>query len=362
MLRSPVLLRDSNSNDSVSTIFFGILGVNSPCLESALRKGHTLLNLVSILIPAYNAEKWVADTIKSALRQTWPKKEIIIVNDGSSDNTLTIAKHFESRTLNVISQENRGATAARNRALEYAQGDYIQWLDADDLLASNKISEQLKVADRGATTLALYSSPHGTFYWRPEKARFVPNSLWQDLTHLDYMIKNFSQNHWMIPAAWLVSRRLTEKAGPWDERLTLNDDGEYFCRVVAASEGIKFVREARCYYRQSGVNQLSRSNGEQACKSLLLSLSLSIGYLLSFEDSERTRRASLTLLQDNLPYFYPEQAEVLEKINTLAFELGGELMTPRFGWKSDLMQRLFGRTRGKKVMTRLRKLKLAMAL
>jgi glycosyltransferase involved in cell wall biosynthesis len=318
--------------------------------------------LVSILIPAYNAEKWIGDTIRSALGQTWQKKEIIIVNDGSLDNTLAIAKQFESRSVKIISQQNRGASAARNRALEYAQGDYIQWLDADDLLAHNKISEQMKIAENGQTSLTLLSSSFGTFYWRREKARFLRNALWEDLSPIEWIIKKFCDNLWMVPAVWLVSRRLTEKAGTWDERLSMDDDGEYFCRIIAASERVKFVPEAIAYYRDSGFGQLSKNISEKALKSVLLSLTLCIRYLLSLEESERTRRACVTLLQSWLPFVYPEKVEMLEKMNSLAIELGGELMPPRVGRKEDLMRMLFGSKTGKEVMTMLRKLKLATAV
>ena len=64
--------------------------------------------LVSILIPAYNAERWIADTIRSAQAQTWPRKEIIVVDDGSTDQTLSIARKFASKEVSVVSQENRG--------------------------------------------------------------------------------------------------------------------------------------------------------------------------------------------------------------------------------------------------------------
>src|SRR4029450_13201330 len=104
--------------------------------------------LVSILIPAYNAERWIADTIRSALLQTWPRKEIIVVDDGSTDRTLQAARHFASPTVSIVTQENQGASAARNRAFELCQGDYIQWLDADDLLALDKIAKQVEASDR----------------------------------------------------------------------------------------------------------------------------------------------------------------------------------------------------------------------
>jgi glycosyltransferase involved in cell wall biosynthesis len=318
--------------------------------------------LVSILIPAYNAEKWIEDTIRSALDQTWSRKEIIIVNDGSSDNTLAIARQFESGSLKVVSQEKRGASAARNRAFEYAQGDYIQWLDADDLLAYNKISEQMKIAESGRTSLTLLSSSFGTFYWRPQKGIFVQNALWQDLSPVEWLLQRFRYNLWMVPAVWLVSRRLTEIAGPWNENLSLDDDGEYFCRVVAASERVKFVRQAIIYYRQSGFSQLSREYTPKSYESLLLSLTLCIRHLSSVEDSERTRRASLKLLQDYLHHFYPDKTEQLEKINNLAFKLGGELQAPSYCWKINLLKWIIGLKAANNTVNTLRKLKLIIAV
>src|SRR4030095_3269404 len=98
--------------------------------------------LVSILIPAYNPERWVPDTIRSALAQTWPRKEIIIVHDGSTGRTAAVARHIVFPNLFVVTQQNQGASAARNKALELCQGDYVQWLDADDLLAPEKIATQ----------------------------------------------------------------------------------------------------------------------------------------------------------------------------------------------------------------------------
>jgi glycosyltransferase involved in cell wall biosynthesis len=92
--------------------------------------------LVSILLPAYNAEAWLSDTLRSAIAQTWQEKEIIVVDDGSADQTLAIARQFESDRLTVVTQKNQGAAATRNNAYSLSHGDYIQWLDADDLRTS----------------------------------------------------------------------------------------------------------------------------------------------------------------------------------------------------------------------------------
>lgn len=119
--------------------------------------------LVSILIPAYNAEKWLYETIKSALNQTWPHKEIIIVDDGSTDGTLRIAKKFASASVKVVAQPNKGGPAARNTAIDYAQGDFLQWLDHDDLLARDKIERQMERVQQEDNTRLLLSGTFGVF-------------------------------------------------------------------------------------------------------------------------------------------------------------------------------------------------------
>src|SRR5437899_10903778 len=108
--------------------------------------------LVSILIPAYNAERWIGDTIQSALTQTWPRTEMIIVDDGSRDRTLRVACQFASRNVSVVTQENQGASAARDRAFELGQGAYIQWLDADVLFSPDKVGRQMAAAANSQET------------------------------------------------------------------------------------------------------------------------------------------------------------------------------------------------------------------
>jgi glycosyltransferase involved in cell wall biosynthesis len=129
--------------------------------------------LVSILIPAYNAEEWIADTIRSTLGQTWPRKEIIIVDDGSTDRTLSIAREFASGDVSVFTQPNQGASAARNKAYAVSKGDYIQWLDADDLLAPDKLEKQMHAVSSCQSNRTLFSSAWAYFAYRRSKARFI---------------------------------------------------------------------------------------------------------------------------------------------------------------------------------------------
>src|ERR1700752_4434252 len=134
--------------------------------------------LVSILIPAFNAQEWLADTLRSALAQTWHRKEIIVVDDGSTDQSLTLARQFESKGVRVISQKNEGPAAAKNKAFSASRGDYIQWLDADDLLAPDKIARQVQVFPQCGSKRTLLSSGWAAFLYRHDRAKFVPTPLW----------------------------------------------------------------------------------------------------------------------------------------------------------------------------------------
>src|SRR5439155_18713167 len=123
-------------------------------------------------------------------------------------------------------------------------------------LASDKIANQMKALGECPSKRTLLSSAWGHFIYRPERAKFSPTSLWCDLSPVEWLLRYFQRNHWMQTATWLVSRELTEIAGPWDARLLGDDDGEYFSRVILASDGIRFVPEARVFYRR-GLGTLS---------------------------------------------------------------------------------------------------------
>jgi glycosyltransferase involved in cell wall biosynthesis len=299
--------------------------------------------LVSILIPAYNAERWIADTIQSALGQTWPRKEIIVIDDGSNDRTLAIARQFASQTVTVVPQKNQGAAAARNKAFDLCQGDYVQWLDADDLLSRDKIAKQMQAAEECQSKRTLFSCGWGYFMYRPAKAKFVPTRLWCDLSPVEWLLRKWEHNAHMQTATWLVSRELTEAAGPFDTRLLGDDDGEYFFRVILESEGIRFVPDAKVFYRMSGSSSLSYIGlSDKKMEAQFLGMKMQIRALRSVEDSERVRAACVNYLQTWLVHFYPERPDIVEQAQHLAADLGGKLEIPPLRWKYSWMRPIFG--------------------
>lgn len=299
--------------------------------------------LVSILIPAYNAEHCLAETLRSALAQTWDNKEIIVVDDGSKDDTLALARTFESDIVKVNTKENQGAAATRNTAFSLSKGAYIQWLDADDLIGPDKIRLQMEALGNRVDPKMLLSGEWGSFMYRPARARFTPSGLWGDLTKSEWLIRKMSENVYMQTASWLVSRELTEAAGPWDTRLLGDDDGEYFCRVLMASNGVRFVPGSKVYYRQVAGGSLSHIGAsEKKQDAQWLSMKMHVGYLRSLDDSERARVACVRYLQNWMIFFYKQRPDLFLSATQLAKELGGRLEPPRFSWKYAWIRSLLG--------------------
>src|SRR5216684_5132252 len=268
--------------------------------------------LVSILIPAYNSEEWIADTLRSALRQTWQRKEIIVVDDGSRDRTTEVARQLASKQVTVVSVENGGAAAARNHALKLSQGDYIQWLDADDLLAPDKIERQLLALGEAEDKKILLSSPWAYFNYRTNRARFVPTSLWHDLAPVEWLLRKMGENLHMQTATWLTSRELAEAAGRWDTQMISDDDGEYYCRVLLASSGTRFVPEAKVFYRVTSSSRWSYIGTSDKKKTAMFkSMQLHVKYLRSLENSARVRKACLTYIQTWFHNFYPDRPDIV---------------------------------------------------
>lgn len=302
------------------------------------------------------------ETIQSALGQTWPRKEIIVVDDGSKDQTLSIARSFASETVSVITQENQGAAATRNKAFSLCQGDYIQWLDADDLLSRDKIAMQMQAAGECHSKGTLFSSGWGYFMYRPAKARFVPTPLWCDLLPVEWLLRKWEHNAHMQTATWLVSRELTEAAGPWDTRLLGDDDGEYFSRVIRLSTDIRFVPEAKVFYRITPSSRLSHiGRSGKKIEAQFLGMKLQIGYLLALANDDRVRAACLNYLKTWLPAFYPDRLDIVEEAQALSATLGGRLDIPRMGWKYAWIEKLFGPRAGKETQIRYNRCKSSVA-
>jgi len=278
--------------------------------------------LVSILIPCHNAERWIAETLESALEQTWKNKESIVVDDGSSDHSSEILKSFEPRGVKVIEQENRGVSAARNRALGEAQGEFIQFLDSDDLIAPDKIEIQMnRLRDEAPGCVAC--GAWGRFYDIPQNTRFLPDPVWTDLDPVDWLVTSWSGGGMMASHSWLTPRCVIEKAGKWDETPSPIDDGEFFTRVVLCSCKVLFCLQARSYYRSGLAGSWSKRRTREMVAGTFRSIELSTQHLLGVENNAKTRRACAAHFQQFIYDNYPDMADLLAKAEEKVASLGG---------------------------------------
>lgn len=297
--------------------------------------------LVSIIIPCYNAAAWVGAAIDSALAQTWPATEVIVVNDGSRDDSLAVARRHATDRTRILDQPNAGAAAARNAGLRAARGEYIQFLDADDTLASDKIAQQMELLLRsGVRTLA--SGAWARFTTQPDDAVFKAQANWRDLSGVTFLQIHYEERCMMHPAAWLAPRALLDEAGPWDETLSLNDDGEYFARVVLAARRIAFCGAARSYYRSGLHETLSGRRDDRALKSLFRSVELTVGHLLAADNSPRSRAAAAYAWKWTAFELYPGAPELSRLAETRSRALGGNRRPFPAGGRFQIASRVLG--------------------
>ena len=285
-------------------------------------------SLVSILIPCHNAAPYVAAALDSALAQTWPEKEIIAVNDGSTDGSGEILESYRGRGVKVIHQENKGQCAANNRAFKECSGDYIKFFDADDLLAPRTVELQMERV-RGGTT-AVASCEWGRFY-RDDLSTFKLElqPVWKDMDPIEWLVESWLAGGVMMQSAlWLVPRALLGKCGLWNEDLSLINDFEFFARVLSHASEVRFARGARLYYRSGMSGSLSGYKSAKAVQSAFDSLMLGTQHLLARRNDSRARRACATVLQNFVFDYYPEHAELCRLMATRVNELGGSDRPP----------------------------------
>jgi hypothetical protein len=299
--------------------------------------------LVSVIIPCRNGAAWLGEAIASCLGQTWQDLEIVIVDDGSTDASLQVARRYESPRVAVLACKRIGASAARNTGLARARGDFIQFLDADDVLDRDKIRIQMEQLAR-SPALSLASSAWARFQVGPDEAVFRAEPVWRDFIPPEFLIASWQGGGMMANFAWLAPRAAIDKAGLWNERLSLNDDGEFFTRVALACSGIVFCADARGYYRASAAPTLSRRRDRTALASAFEAIELSCGHLRRHCDSPAARAACATQYQRFAFAAYPDAPDLVATAERRAAEFGGSSLRPQggrafqalaagFGWK-----------------------------
>lgn len=295
---------------------------------------------VSIIIPLYNSEAYITQTIDSCLAQTHLDIEIIVVENGSTDQGYILVNTIDDSRVSVYQIPKPNAAAARNYGYQKATGAYIVFLDADDVIAPNKIELQLK---------ALSVKPEGwiascawaKFKTNTKEAVIIPQKVWNIQNPIDWCLQSWMGGGMMIPGCWLIPKTVIEKASLWNENLSLHDDGEFMCRVLLASKGNVFVENTVVYYRQQSRSLSKDHKSKKAAESALLVYKSYQKEILKFQDSKLTRRALARNFSRFIYEYYPAHAQLIKEAYDHINELG--VKAPLVGSPSfKFIQRIVG--------------------
>jgi glycosyltransferase involved in cell wall biosynthesis len=205
--------------------------------------------LVSVVIPAYNAASVLADTISSALDQTYAPLEVVVVNDGSTDDTAAVARSFGDR-ITYVEQANAGPAAARNAALRVARGELLALLDADDLWMPTRVARCVEILDArpeiGMVTTDAYLIEDGV---KTEKRTYGDRRKYPFPAHESDQIAEIARRNFLFVGV-VFRRALVDECGDLDERIWGAEDYDLWTRFLISGSRAAFVNEPLGWYRR----------------------------------------------------------------------------------------------------------------
>jgi len=300
--------------------------------------------LVSICMPAYNAAPYIVDAIQSVIDQTYGNWELIVVDDGSIDGTADILDSMDDYRIHIYHQKNKGQCAAANKAFELSSGELIKFFDADDILSPAALENQVKKLDGSQTDIA--SAMWGRFYNNDLTTfKLNPESVWRDMPASDWLVESWIAAQPMMQCGlWLIPRSIINKAGLWDERLSLINDFDFFTRVLVNCNNVLFTTDAVLYYRSGLTNSLSGTKTRKGYESAFLSIEKAVAALLQVRDDAPAKQSCANIWQNFIYDVYPLHMDLVKMAEkhlttlpapTLSFPCGGytKLLHNFLSWK-----------------------------
>ncbi len=254
--------------------------------------------LVSIIVPTYNRSHLIIETLLSVRNQIFDAWECIIVDDGSTDDTITVVTDFikgDNRFRLLVRPDDRkkGASTCRNIGLENSKGRFIQFLDSDDIISPDKIDEQLKVLTV-QSELSFAFCKWGRFSHTLDNIDLYDSLfVYQDFHNPIKLLNALIVSKGYLPIhSFLFPKQLVDKAGFWDENIGLNDDGEFFSRIVVTFDKAVFVSKGSALYRvsESQANLSSFENEEKVQSAIVSWETIFERYKTKFKGKEKKYR------------------------------------------------------------------------
>jgi glycosyltransferase involved in cell wall biosynthesis len=208
--------------------------------------------IISVIIPAYNAERTILETIKSVQNQTFSDFEIVVINDGSTDRTLELLQNVKDERLRVFSYKNSGVAVARNRGISHSTGEFISFIDADDLWTPDKLDLQLAALRQHPEAGVAYS---WTYFLYEQENSTVPGKpvFFEGNVYPKLLVENFIAHGSNL----LIRRKCIESVGEFDSNFPHCADWDFYIRL-AARWSFVVVPKHQIYYRQSPSSMTSK--------------------------------------------------------------------------------------------------------
>ena len=214
---------------------------------------------ISVIIPNYNRESLIGETISNLLAQTLPPYEIIVVDDGSTDKSVEAIRSFGEK-VKLIRQPNQGPGAARNAGLRMAAGEFIQFQDSDDLFSLNKLEAQAKLLEQTGADIAF--SPWVKLNIQGRSASLENQVLQQAMPSDMLSLPCWWLRGWSTVFQSLLFRRsFLKSVGDYRTDLKFGEDGELFFRAITTFPKTAFTTEALTVYRLHNINKLTQNEG-----------------------------------------------------------------------------------------------------
>lgn len=300
-----------------------------------------MLRKVSLIIAAYNAENFIQCTLDSIMSQTYSNFECIIVDDGSTDKTSAIIKNINDPRFKIYHQKNRGQDVAFNVGFKQSVGEYVKFMDSDDIISNDMLKLQVEVLDRNPCKIA-YSEWYRFYGQNPTSNDIKQHmSYWKDMQPLDFLLSD-GDGPMLQCGIIMIPRAIIEKAGLWDERLILYNDTEFFTRIILKSEGISFTPNACLFYRSGIKSSLTAQKTRKYFESTFLATNLLEQHLLHAENSSRVRTNISNIYFTRLYDMYPYYPDLIKKHKQKISNFGKQSMVIEGGKIHNLIYKICG--------------------
>lgn len=215
--------------------------------------------IVSVIVPAYNHELYIKESIESIINQDYKNIELIILNDGSKDDTLKIIKELENKckerfvSFQIIDKQNEGVSKTLNRGIELSRGEYLTFMASDDKMAEGRITKQLNFMKRNNCKISCGNSKI-----------ILDNIVTDDIVitedlkkqYLSNQFENMIVNYFISTPTIMIQKKIINEYGGFSEDLKI-EDWPLYCEI-SKKYHIDFIDDILCYYRLHGTNTTNR--------------------------------------------------------------------------------------------------------